>query len=379
MSKTLFYTTGDLATKRLTGGIRRFMELVRYGFSSGKDMILCSRTDAPKLQELGVSKHILMRGAKGDFLDKFLFPEFALLRANLQKIKQLKKQGYDNVVAFDVPPAIGLVLMGFNNIVLFIRKDMIGYESVNHPHKGLKYYAKISVQWICESLCLLRSKRIVTQCYYDRDQLVSRHPLLKKCICRKTKIQINNVNPSWGKKYISSERSDDIFRVCFIGDFSNIRKGHDLLLAAAKQLLSEGYNMEFVVIGDGKQLDFYKDQYQHDRIRFTGRLKAATEELVKSSILVVPSRADSCPNTVLEALYSGIPVVGARAGGIPEILLNEDALFDLTAESIVDRLRELYLDKDKLSLLLDAERKRCKELEFDWAERMFKIIENHEQ
>ena len=53
------------------------MELVRYGFSSGKDMILCSRTDAPKLQELGVSKHILMRGAKGDFLDKFLFPEFA--------------------------------------------------------------------------------------------------------------------------------------------------------------------------------------------------------------------------------------------------------------------------------------------------------------
>ena len=137
--------------------------------------------------------------------------------------------------------------------------------------------------------------------------------------------------------------------------------------------------MEFVVIGDGKQLDFYKDQYQHDRIRFTGRLKAATEELVKSSILVVPSRADSCPNTVLEALYSGIPVVGARAGGIPEILLNEDALFDLTAESIVDRLRELYLDKDKLSLLLDAERKRCKELEFDWAERMFKIIENHEQ
>ena len=378
MSKTLFYTTGDLATKRLTGGIRRFMELVRYGFSSRKDVALCSQTDYPKLQELGVSKHIHMNEAKGDFFDKFLFAEFALLRANRHTIKKLKKEGYDNVVAFDVPPAIGLVLMGFKNIVLFIRKDMIGYESVNHPHKGLKYYAKISVQWVCESLCLLRSKRIVTQCYYDRDQLVVRHPLLKKIICRKTKIQINNVNPSWGKKHTPSELRDDVFRVCFIGDFSNIRKGHDLLLVAAKQLLSEGYNMEFVVIGDGKQLDFFKEQYQHDKIRFTGRLKTATEELVKSSILVVPSRADSCPNTVLEALYSGIPVVGARAGGIPEILMNEDAMFELTSESIANRLRELYSDREKLNRLLDAERKRCKELEFDWAERMFEIIEKYE-
>lgn len=378
MSKTLFYTTGDLATKRLTGGIRRFMELVRYGFASGKDVLLCSQTDSPKLQELGVNKHIQIRNAKGDFIDKFLFPEFTLLRANIKTIRQIKKESYDNVVVFDVPPAIGLVLMGFQNIVLFIRKDLIGYEKVNTPHKGLKYYAKISVQWLCESLSLLRAKRIVTQCYYDRDQLVARHPLLKKSICRKTKIQINNVNPSWGKKYKPSEQKDDIFKVCFIGDFSNIRKGHDLLLAAAKQLLSEGLDMEFIVIGDGVELDFYKEQYQHESIRFTGRLKTATEELIKSSILVVPSRADSCPNTVLEALYSGIPVLGARAGGIPEIMKNEDALFDLTAESIADRLRELYKDRGKLSNLLDTERKRCKELEFDWAEKMFEIIENHE-
>lgn len=378
MSKILFYTTGDLATKRLTGGIRRFMELVSYGFAYQKDVMLCSQTDTPKLKELGVNKHIQMKDAKGDFIDKFLFAEFALLRANIKTIKQFKNESFNNIVVFDVPTAIGLVLFGFKNIVLFIRKDLIGYERVNNPHKSIKYYGKISIQWLCESLCLLRSKRIVTQCYYDRDQLVSRHPFLKKCICRKTKIQINNVNPSWGKKYIPSKHSSDVFRVCFIGDFSNIRKGHDLLLAAAIQLLGEGYNMEFVVIGDGKQLDFYKEQYQHDRIKFTGRLKTAIDELVKSSILVVPSRADSCPNTVLEALYSGIPVLGARAGGIPEILMNDDALFDLTAESISNRLRELYLDKNKLSILLEAERKRCKELEFDWAERMFEIIDNYE-
>lgn len=54
MSKILFYTTGDLATKHLTGGIKRFMELVRYGFSTNRDVVLSSRTNTSKLQELGV-------------------------------------------------------------------------------------------------------------------------------------------------------------------------------------------------------------------------------------------------------------------------------------------------------------------------------------
>lgn len=375
MSKTLLYTTGDLATKRLTGGIRRFIELVRYGFATGKDVVLCSQTDTPKIQELGVSRYVKMVAEKDDFLNKFLFPELALLRANIHTIKQLRKQGFDNVVAFDVPPAIGLVLMGFNNIILMLRKDMIGYENVNTPHKNIKYYIKISVQWLCEAICLIRSKRVVTQCYYDRNQLVMRHPLLKKCIYHKTVIQINNVNPSWAKKSEPIALSDDVFRVCFIGDFSNKRKGHDLLLAAAKQLLDEGLNMEFVVIGDGEELEQYKSAYQYVNIRFTGRLKTATEELMKSTILVVPSRADSCPNTILEALYCGVPVIGSKAGGIPEILKNDDALFELTAESVAGKLRDFYLDKDKLSTLLENENKRCKELEFNWEEKIFEIIE----
>ena len=376
MSKTLFYTTGDLATKRLTGGIKRFMELVRYGFATNKDVMLCSQTDVPKLQELGVKNHILMNKSKGGLIDKFLFPEISLLIANYRIVKQLKKQNFDNVVVFDVPPTIGLILMGFNNVTLMLRKDMIGYESVNTPHKGIKYYAKISVQWLCEAISLLKSKRIVTQCYYDRDQLVARHPFLKKCICKKTKIQINNVNPSWARKTEAVSSVDSIFRVCFIGDFSSIRKGHDLLLESAKFLLEEGCNMEFIVIGDGIQLDYYKNKYQNNRIRFTGRLKNATEELIKSTLLVVPSRADSCPNTVLEALYSGIPVIGSNAGGIPEILKNVDSLFELTVEGLSNKLRELYFNSDKLASLLEAENLRCKELEFNWAEKIFEIIEN---
>lgn len=376
MKKTLVYTSGDLDTKRVTGGIKRFIELIQYGFKNSKNIVLCSQTNNIKLNEFGVNNHILLGKAKGDFVDKFLFPEIASIRANYRVIKQIKKQNFDNIVVFDVPPAIGLVLMGFNNIILMLRKDMIGYEIINVRHKNLKHYLKITFQWFCEALCLIRSRCIITQCHYDRNQLIKRHPFLKKNILKKTKIQINNVNPSWINKRKPDNQSNNVFRVCFIGDFSNVRKGHDLILKAASVLLNEGYNMEFIIIGDGLELEYYKRRYSSDRISFLGRLKNATEELIKSSILVVPSRADSCPNTVLEALYCGIPVIGSKAGGIPEILNNDEALFDLTVESIADKLRELYSDNNKLHKLLEKEHLRCNELEFNWAEKIFNIIES---
>ena len=268
MTNILFYTTGDLATKRLTGGIKRFMELIRFGCSNNKDLVLCSQTGPIKLEELGVKNHIQMIEKKGDLLDKYLFPELALVRANYKTIKLLKRQNFNHIVVFDVPPAVGLVLMGFSNIILMLRKDMIGYENINTRHKSIRFYMKIFIQWLCEAICLIRSKRIITQCDYDRNQLIIRHPLLKKCIFRKTVIQINNVNPSWVKKNVPIAQPDDVFRVCFIGDFSNIRKGHDLLLGAAKLLLEEGHNMEFIVVGDGKELEQYKSMYLCNNIRF---------------------------------------------------------------------------------------------------------------
>ena len=51
-------------------------------------------------------------------------------------------------------------------------------------------------------------------------------------------------------------------------------------------------------------------------------------------------------------------------------------MFELTVENIANRLRDLYLDKSKLCALLENERRRCKELEFNWAEKIFEIIEN---
>ena len=91
-------------------------------------------------------------------------------------------------------------------------------------------------------------------------------------------------------------------------------------------------------------------------------------------LLTVPSLADSCPNTVMEALYLGIPVIGSRAGGIPEILLDEEALFPTDWEQLAGKIETCYRDKAFLTRLREKQAERKKELSFDWAERIFELI-----
>ncbi len=59
-----------------------------------------------------------------------------------------------------------------------------------------------------------------------------------------------------------------------------------------------------------------------DRVDFCGRMdRDQMAELYRSAALVLnPSRVDNMPNSVLEAMASGVPVVSTNVGGVPFIL-----------------------------------------------------------
>ena len=104
---------------------------------------------------------------------------------------------------------------------------------------------------------MIKSKKIICQCNYDKNKLISRHPIIAKLISKKTRILINNVNPSWivNNKTKGLEenqiKAEGKFRVCFVGNFDSPRKGHQLLLDAANEILKKDTGIEFILIGGG--------------------------------------------------------------------------------------------------------------------------------
>ncbi len=379
MKRILMYTNDKIyTTKRMTGGIKRFKMLYEGLIKLDYNVTLYCGESEDDLKKYNKSA----RSVNRENNRTRLFAGIGIFLKNRKLIKNIKKEQYDEVIVFDIPTAIGLCLCSVKNINLFLRQDLIEYRKVllNEKNKGKCYTSLyLKIMSLCEYICLKKAKKIIVQCQYDLNNLVKRHKHISKKIAKKAYVQINNVNAPWivekSKKSIEKRIDSDMkFSIGFIGDFSSTRKGHDIFLPVIKKLLDEKYNIKAYVIGDGKLLESERTKYNNDSIIFLGRMNNPIDIIKQVDLIVVPSKADSCPNTVLESLYNNTLVIGSNRGGIPEILNNPLMLFNLDIDSLEEKIKEVYNDKNKYNDLCKFENKRCHELCFDWVEKIIELI-----
>ncbi len=99
-------------------------------------------------------------------------------------------------------------------------------------------------------------------------------------------------------------------------------KGVDVLIEAAGRMPAVTVD----ILGDGParaDLERLADRKAPGRIHFHGRVgKDAVHAAMRSALaVVVPSRwYENQPMTILEAFACGVPVIGTRLGGIPELV-----------------------------------------------------------
>ena len=105
-------------------------------------------------------------------------------------------------------------------------------------------------------------------------------------------------------------------------------KGHRYLIAAMPQILTYAPNTHLKIVGAGpleSELKRLAVSLQvSKRVTFEGYKKDIFVEMAEMDILFVPSLSDAFPIVVLEAMAMGIPVVGTRVGGIPEIIRDRE-------------------------------------------------------
>src|SRR5690606_28372567 len=84
----------------------------------------------------------------------------------------------------------------------------------------------------------------------------------------------------------------------------------------------------FLAIGQGhleEELKAYaQEQGVSDKIIFTGFRNDIPQIFPELDVLLFSSRTEGLGSTILDAFACGVPVVSTNAGGIPEIVTNEE-------------------------------------------------------
>jgi len=137
-------------------------------------------------------------------------------------------------------------------------------------------------------------------------------------------------------------------------------KGQHVFLQAAAKLIAAGYNAQFLIVGAPLfgEHEYEKELHQMtarlnvgSKIEFLGFRKDVPAVLDTLDILVHASTsADPCPNTILEGMAHGLPVVGSNGGGVPELIVDGETGLLVPmgdADGLADALKLLLDDPAK--------------------------------
>ncbi|CAK7052007.1 MAG: D-inositol-3-phosphate glycosyltransferase [Desulfovibrio sp.] len=142
---------------------------------------------------------------------------------------------------------------------------------------------------------------------------------------------------------------------------SDTNKGFDLLLAGLDCLRQKNVSFHAAIFGaraggEAFPIEAYNLGVLHDEVSLRLAYSAA-------DIFICPSRQENLPNTVMEAMACGTPVVGFAVGGIPDMVEDGVSGFLATPHNPQDLARtigELLTDASRRQRMGEAAREKIK-------------------
>ncbi|MCZ8321938.1 MAG: glycosyltransferase [Novosphingobium sp.] len=159
--------------------------------------------------------------------------------------------------------------------------------------------------------------------------------------------------------------------ILFIGRLER-RKGIDLILEAAEDILKASPDA-FLVIG-GRDPENWADRFRERlagpltrRFAALGEVSDATREklLAHAYCVLFPSRYESFGLVPLEAFVHGTPVIGARAGAVPEVVIDGECgllINPYDSDDLATAVKQLLTDEALYERLSNGASTRIREL-----------------
>ena len=140
------------------------------------------------------------------------------------------------------------------------------------------------------------------------------------------------------------------YSIISVGSLAQMYKAPDIVLLAMEILKKRGINIHLTWLGDGI--------FKQDMVNLANKLGVDADfkgnvssdivykNLSESDIFLLVSRTEGLPRAVVEAMAHGLPCIGSRVGGIPELLEPSVLVEKENPEALADLIQRLVTDYD---------------------------------
>jgi len=266
--------------------------------------------------------------------------------------------------------ALGLLLRRFWPMRLVTTVHGWG---VNHSRRATFYYR-------VDRYCLPHYDKVICVSPDLQQQCLAAGVPVERCVLVENGIDVQEFRRQDGPETARQREGIPPTRIV-IGAAGRLspEKGFDLLIRAVAQLVSQGFDLELLIVGEGDERPrleaLVRELGLKQRVRLPGYLSDLRPVYEAMDCFALSSLREGLPNVLLEAMALEVPVVATRIAGVPR-LIADGANGLLVGPGSVDELAaglgRLLADAG-LRLRLGQAARETVETRFSFASRMEKI------
>lgn len=181
---------------------------------------------------------------------------------------------------------------------------------------------------------------------------------------RKQKIFYNGISNDWINTNIT--KTSNVRTFLFVGRYE-IRKGIDILNKVIESLIADKLNFKFIFVGPIPK----EKQIINSRIDYKGSISSEIEIkkiYEEADVYVLPSLSEGMPTVILEAMASGLAIIGTNVGAVSHtvspdngILINPNNQLEL--EQSIKKM--IFLSDENINVMKTNSLNKVKE-NFTW-------------